>query len=241
MNKKSYFSIKEYKKLIKFFKNLGYNFVFFSKNIKKNKNIILRHDVDIDISKAYEMAKIENKLNIKSTYFFLTSSKLYNCLENKNQNLIKKISELGHEIGLHFDFSIYQNSYLVNLDKMFNLEKKILEDIIGKKIKCVSFHKPGKNGIPKKLNYCRLLNVYNHNFFKKILYYSDSKGIWRFGEPILDEKVLKFKRSLQLLIHPIWWISNKRLDEKGNARLLKKFMKDLYQKKYNYLQSYKKF
>ena len=70
MNKKSYFSIKEYKKLIKFFKSLGYNFVFFSKNIKKNKNILLRHDVDIDILKAYEMAKIENKLNIKSTYFF---------------------------------------------------------------------------------------------------------------------------------------------------------------------------
>lgn len=37
MNKNIYFSSKEYENLIKFFKDLNYKFVFFSKNIQKKK------------------------------------------------------------------------------------------------------------------------------------------------------------------------------------------------------------
>ena len=241
MNKNIYFSSKEYENLIKFFKDLNYKFVFFSKNIQKKKNIILRHDVDIDITKAYEMAKIEKKLKVRSTYFFLTTSKLYNCLEETNQDLIKKIHSFGHEIGLHFDLSNYKNCSNKTIINKFELEKKILEECINSKVKFVSFHKPGINGMPKKLYYNKLLNAYNSNFIKEILYYSDSKGSWRFGTPFSDKSIFELRKSLQLLVHPVWWISKKKLTEKNNSYLLKNLLKLLNKKNYTYLQSYKKF
>ena len=43
--------------------------VFFNK-----RTIIIRHDVDFDLSKALEMAKFENANNVISTYYLLISS-----------------------------------------------------------------------------------------------------------------------------------------------------------------------
>lgn len=201
----------------------------------------MRHDVDIDISKAYEMAVIEKSLKIKSTYFFLTTSKLYNCLEKSNRDMIKKISDLGHQIGLHFDLSnLKKNSFKKN-EKKFDLEKRILENCIGREIKTISFHKPGINGIPKGIYYNEMINVYSSIFIKKILYYSDSKGDWRFGIPTKDKNILDNKKSIQLLIHPVWWISKKKYTSLNNSLLLKSSLKNNYSDKFNYLQSYKKF
>ena len=143
MYKKQYFSTAEYKKLLLFFKKLNYRFVFFFKKVKKDREIILRHDVDIDVSKAYEMANLEKQLNIKSTYFFLTTSKLYNCLDKSNQQMIRKIYKQGHQIGLHFDLSNHTNKSKKIISKKLKLEKNILEDCISSNIKLVSFHKPG--------------------------------------------------------------------------------------------------
>ena len=52
-----------YLNFIKTIKNKKYNFIFYE-NIKPNKNkqIILRHDVDFDIDYAVNIAKIEKKL-----------------------------------------------------------------------------------------------------------------------------------------------------------------------------------
>ncbi len=241
MYKKQYFSTAEYKKLLLFFKKLNYRFVFFSKKVKKEREIILRHDVDIDVSKAYEMANLEKQLNIKSTYFFLTTSKLYNCLDSSNRQMIRKIYKQGHQIGLHFDLSNHTNNSKKIISKKLKLEKSILEDCISSNIKLVSFHKPGINGMPDSLYYNKLLNIYNNKFIKEILYYSDSKGSWRFGIPTEDKNIYKHKKSLQLLIHPIWWISKKILNEKNNYKLLKNHLNNSIIEKLNYLKSYKKF
>ena len=61
--------------------------LFFNEKIKNKFNIILRHDIDFDVDYALKMAKMENKLNIKSTYFFfLLKSNFYNIL---NPNIEK--------------------------------------------------------------------------------------------------------------------------------------------------------
>ena len=65
-----------YIKFIKKFKDSGYEFIFFNEKIKSKFNIILRHDIDFDVDYALKMAKMENKLNIKSTYFFFAEKQL---------------------------------------------------------------------------------------------------------------------------------------------------------------------
>ena len=62
--------------------------------------ILLRHDVEFDISRALELAKIESKHNVKSTFFFQVYSSAYNSLSPINKNMIKQIKDLGHNIGI---------------------------------------------------------------------------------------------------------------------------------------------
>ena len=63
--------IGDYKKLLQSIIDKKYSFVKFG-DIDNNKDsqIILRHDIDLDIDLALDMAIIENTLDIKSTYFF---------------------------------------------------------------------------------------------------------------------------------------------------------------------------
>ena len=221
------FSLKRYLELIKFFQNLNYEFKFFHNKIKSVGNVILRHDVDIDIDSALLIAKIENLLGVKSTFFFLISSNLYNVLTNTNQKKILEINKLGHEIGLHFDFSIYEELKDNQINKKIILQKNILENIIGKKIRTISIHRPGNKKISKKINICSLTNVYSKKFTKNIKYFSDSKGNWKYGFPPSLEVFKKQKHSIQLLIHPIWWNSKKNLTNKSNSVQLKKILKKL--------------
>ena len=57
---------------------------------------------------AYLMAKEENKIDVKSTYFVQISSKFYNFFDPDICKLIKKIYNLGHDIKLHFDLESCQ-------------------------------------------------------------------------------------------------------------------------------------
>lgn len=61
------------------------------------RSIILRHDVDRKPENALKMAEIENKYNIKSTYYFRTRPDVFDA------TIIKKIADFGHEIGYHYE------------------------------------------------------------------------------------------------------------------------------------------
>lgn len=58
---------------------------------------LIRHDVDRKPHYALRMAQLENELGMKSTYYFRDKSFVY------DEAIIKKISELGHEIGYHYE------------------------------------------------------------------------------------------------------------------------------------------
>ena len=62
--------INEYKNFLLRLKKNGYIFKFFHQKILKKGHILLRHDIDFDTKYALNIAKIEKKLNIKSTFFF---------------------------------------------------------------------------------------------------------------------------------------------------------------------------
>lgn len=238
---KFYFSLKKYIELIIFFKNLDYKFKLFQDNIRPSKNIILRHDVDIDIDSALLIAKIEKGMRVKSTFFFLISSNLYNVLTYENQKKITEIKNMGHEIGLHFDFSIYQELDKNLINEKIVLQKNILENIIRKKIKTISIHRPGNIINLNKYKINSLINVYSKKFTKKINYFSDSKGNWKYGYPPNLKIFNKEKQSIQLLTHPIWWNSKKNLTNNSNATQLKFVLEKLFKKNFKYLSSYKKF
>tara|TARA_B100000029_G_scaffold468129_1_gene504868 strand:+ start:1579 stop:2283 length:705 start_codon:yes stop_codon:yes gene_type:complete len=193
------FSKKNYIKLINTFKNQGYSFKDYS-NFHLTKNIILRHDVDFYLEAAEELAKIEYKENVKSNFFFMISNNFYNITSKYSQGIIKNIKKLGHNISLHYD---HKNHY--NINKGLKLEKNLFEDIFNLKIKIISIHRPG-NFITKSRRFKSTRHTYEKPYFKKIGYYSDSRGSFRYGNPT-ESKEFKDKKTIQLLIHPIWWVA----------------------------------
>ena len=55
-----------------------------------NNSFFLRHDVDISLKKALEMAEVEATRKLHSTYYILLSSPYYNALSPENLEKISK-------------------------------------------------------------------------------------------------------------------------------------------------------
>lgn len=203
------FTYINYKNMINKLKNNNYTFASFKdakKLLQKNKPFVLmRHDVDMSLKDALEIAKIEAKLDIKSTYFFLLRTIHYNIFSEEDSSIVSKILNFGHDLGLHLDVGSYPSLSAGDMAIACNKEAEILENWFGKKVSIISFHRPDKKVLqgspelskPKDHTYMSLYN-------KKIKYFSDSKGKWKFGNP-LDSREFKQKKPLHILTHPIWW------------------------------------
>jgi len=192
--------------------NAGYCFTnYFDFSREKTPQIIWRHDVDISMHRAYRLACIEQERGIKATYFVMLTSRYYNICELEIIQLIKKIHQLGHIIGLHFDTKYYKNPIITDPETLITaikIQKNALEDILNSQIKVFSLHdtqelKPSLL-YPNEL--CGMINVYSNYFNTQFKYCSDSNGFWRFA-PIADLiDPLNYPR-LHVLIHPEWWTS----------------------------------
>ena len=63
----------------------------------------MRHDIDFSLKKALEFAEVEQEQKIRSTYFVLLTTDMYNAMSKEAGQKIRAIMKMGHEIGLHFD------------------------------------------------------------------------------------------------------------------------------------------
>ena len=59
--------------------------------------VILRHDVDLKPQNSLTTAKLEHELGIKGSYYFRAVP------ESWNEDIIKEINSLGHEVGYHYE------------------------------------------------------------------------------------------------------------------------------------------
>jgi len=207
---KQKFDKKSYEDLLKFILKSKLKISSFKDVNESGRSIIIRHDVDFCPVLALDLALIDIKYNIKSTFFFLLRSSFYNTISSQNYNAIKKIISLGHTVGLHFDASIYGNK---ELDVNCRKEISILEKIFDIKIDIVSFHRPVKSLINTNKEIANCKHTYMKKYFEDMVYCSDSEGRWRFKNPIdiISKEINKIDFKMQLLIHPIWWTTSGRL------------------------------
>ena len=63
------------------------------------KYLVLKHDVETDVSKAFELAKIEQKYGHRGSYYV----QAYLMDDPKNIELLKSMQQMGHEISYHYD------------------------------------------------------------------------------------------------------------------------------------------
>ncbi len=165
--------------------------------------VILRHDIDTDILKALELAKLENSLKVQSTYFVLVTSDFYNVFSDKSSCALKAILNYGHEIGLHFDEVRYPGLPVEKLKEKIIEESRTLELAIGNPVKTVSMHRPSKSILEANLDIPGIINSYGDVFFNGFKYLSDSRRRWR--EPV--EEIIESGNydRLHILTHAFWY------------------------------------
>lgn len=198
------FTIENYKRLCRM--ALGkYNIATYDAIPWGDNFLLWRHDVDISLNRALQLAKIESEIGLKATYFINPHSEFYNLTEKSQFHIIKDIISLGHDIALHFDASFYEINSVEKLTELLKREAIYLKDLFSRKISAFSFHNPGEFELKcENERYAGLVNCYSKNFKINVKYCSDSNGYWRF-ENLNDVLFEQSAAPLQVLTHPGWW------------------------------------
>jgi hypothetical protein len=162
--------------------------------------LILRHDVDFSLESSLRMAVIEGELGFTATYCVLFSSKHYNLMERSALASIRHISELGHEVALHYDLKAYRE-YGLCLRKSLVRELSLLGELLGKPVRSMIMHQVGmESGDPFK-QFPDIVNGFDKELYD--LYVTDSYRAWYRS---YLEKLFSFKYDkVQLVIHSGQW------------------------------------
>ena len=93
------FTIHKYIQLLEVLIEQDYHFQTFNQYLTDPfpRSIILRHDVDKRPQNSLTLAKIEHKFGLKGVYNFRALPVSW------DEDIIKEISSLGHEIGYHYE------------------------------------------------------------------------------------------------------------------------------------------
>jgi hypothetical protein len=176
------FSLDHYRELLEAAKTGGYRFAGFDRPPEAG-DLILRHDVDLSLEAALEMAEVEEAAGAWSTWFLMTRSVFYNLDSAVGVDTVARLRALGHRIAHH---AVWPN---VDLDERFD--------------PVVAWHNPDPEYMGEAID--GATNVMTPPWLDPDHYRSDSNGNWRHGCPHRELAAGEFE-WLQLLIHPAIWV-----------------------------------
>jgi hypothetical protein len=208
------FTLKKYKTLLNKLSNSDYRFQTFADFLEKpeRKVIILRHDVDDKKMNALRFAEIQHDLGISGSYYFRMVPQSY------DPEVIKKIADLGHEIGYHYeDLDLASSKFKVQSSKLkendleeiaiglFEKNLKKLREIYP--VKTICMHGSPRSKIDNKSLWKRysyrdfgiIGEPYFDIDFNKVLYLTDTGRRWDGEKVSIRDKVSSSKFNVRSL------------------------------------------
>jgi len=170
-------------------------------------NVILRHDVDISLSRTKKMAETQKELGIHSTYFFRLHAEKYTFEEAVP--IIKKLADDGFGIGLHYEtLSLAEGDRKKAID-LLERDIGVLREIAP--VRVVAAH--GQKGYKNREIWIDVdkssLSISSAYDMENDLYLSDAGGKRLRGKngKYLFDRIYEAKpgQIVQVLIHPDWW------------------------------------
>lgn len=221
------FSYDDYKEIIRIIKSTGHE-AGYPEALHREQFIIMRHDVEYSVDRAYALSRVESSMDFTSTYFFQWTNNSYNLLSRKNRDMIRDMHERGQNIGLHF--ALNGMTDMQEIRKQIIKEMNMLSEMIGFEISEFSIHRPSPAALAENIRLPGIINAYQEEFFTfaenvtsdselSVKYMSDANHKWRYGYP--DEKNILGHDKVQILTHPFAW-TKKGYDNYENYRTLVK-------------------
>ena len=162
--------------------------------------IVLRHDVDLSIVEAYNLAMVEVQNEVRSTFFVRVASETYNVFSKQSIELLRYMIVAGFEIGLHFDPSIYPDCPEGKIFDNLLWESLMLEEKLAIPIRAISLHNPSQL-LSRPLLGKYFIDAYDPSIWTDKNYISDSCMDFRDKDPF--ELVRIAPRPVQILLHPL--------------------------------------
>lgn len=211
MKKLPSFSLDDYYNLIESLETVGYEFQPLTAlaSYSGGKVIYLRHDIDMHLTQVDQMAEIEMKMGYVATYYVLLTAQ-YNIFCPENQNILRRLVEMGHKIGLHYDLETYPKN-LKKARAHLDWEISVLSRVVGEPIHTIDMHQPhqGQPDPFRKLD--EYINPHDPRYQHNLLYVSDSCRAWR-DENLLTCFGLIPPQRLMITIHPELWFDGSIAD-----------------------------
>jgi hypothetical protein len=176
------FDLTHYGELLEAAKAGGYRTAFFDRPPQPG-DLLLRHDVDLSLEAAVELAELESDAEAAATYFLMTRSVFYNLASHDGERALARLRELGHRVGVH---AVWPES-----------------DRDGRFDAVIAWHNPDPEYVNEPVD--GATNVMSAPFFDPDHYRSDSNQYWRSGCPHEELRAGRFE-WLQLLTHPEIWV-----------------------------------
>ncbi len=211
-----------YRRLLGRFFDSGYRLASFADVRPQCRDLIVRHDVDLSLEAAVSIAELEHAIGVRATYFVMVSNSYYNIYSSEGRRLLRRLHELQHHIGLHFDPAVHPPDHsTAEYCQAVAHEFAQLSAFVSDPIEIISFHNPRRDLVNCERPPGTPPHTYEPRFFAELAYVPDSGGQWRFGGPF-EQPAFKRGTAIHLLTHPIWWDHEKPSAEP--AATLEKFV-----------------
>jgi len=176
------FTLEHYREILRAAREGGYRFAAFADS-PVDGDLLLRHDIDLSLEAAIEMAELEAEEGATATYLLMTRSVFYNLSSHEGENAVERLRGLGHAVGLH---AVHPH---VELDDRFD--------------RVVAWHNPDPEYMSTPID--GAVNPMEAPYFEPATYRSDSNHRWRSGCPHEELRAGVFP-WLQVLVHPEIWV-----------------------------------
>jgi hypothetical protein len=176
------FDLAHYRELLDAAQAGGYRWAAFDRKPEPG-DLFLRHDVDLSLEAAVEMARIEHEAGARATYFLMRESAFYNLDSDVGVAARQQLRQWGHHVGLH---AVHPRT-----------------DFDGRFDPVLAWHNPDPEYVHEPV--AGAVNVMEAPWFTKGNYRSDSNQHWREGCPHDELRAGAFE-WLQLLVHPEIWV-----------------------------------
>jgi hypothetical protein len=174
--------------------------------------VFLRHDVDVSLRRAIDLARKEVEWGARSTYHVMIDSPFYDVHTPESLSILREIASLGHEVGLHYDVMARGMGAAdpETRERDIGTACDTFAALLGTPVRSVSFHLPIPELLRGPLEVAGRVSGYAEELFR--WYLSDSRARWREGPPI--ESLAKPRSHLlQILTHPVWWAETNQRPE----------------------------
>jgi hypothetical protein len=176
------FTLDHYRELLEAAQSGGYRWASFDAPPAPG-DLFLRHDVDLSLEAAVEVALLEHEAGARATYFLMTQSVFYNLDSHEGERAQRELRRLGHHVGLHAVWPHAEH------DDRFD--------------GVLAWHNPDPEYMREPVE--GAVNVMQAPWFDPEHYRSDSNQRWRNGCPHAELAAGRFE-WLQLLTHPEIWV-----------------------------------